>query len=325
MNRLDAMLRPYGIGGQDAMAFLAALGAVAVVALIWMAFMERDPLPGRLKALAERREVLKKGLTRRTRRERTLARDGFVATVVARLRLARGKTANAAASRLAQAGWRSREALTAFLFAKAVLPLTIAALSVLLIYGVTLPFNDIQALLAAMVAIVLGAYTPEIFVKNAIQKRLKAIRKALPDAFDLMVICAEAGLSLDAALERVSREIGESCPELADEIGLTGLELGFLPERSKALSGLVDRVRLPGIKALISTLQQTERYGTPLAQSLRVLSAELRNERMMRAEEKAARLPAVMTVPMIAFILPPLFIVLIGPAILRTINSLSAM
>jgi tight adherence protein C len=143
----------------------------------------------------------------------------------------------------------------------------------------------------------------------------------LPDALDLFVICTEAGLSLDAAVTRVGREIGGSCPELADELGLTAIELGFLPDRRDALLNLARRVAAPQVRGLVNTLVQTEKYGTPLAQSLRVLAAEFRDTRMMKAEEKAARLPAILTVPMIAFILPPLFVVLLGPAIVQVTKA----
>src|SRR5690606_20692446 len=133
-----------------------------------------------------------------------------------------------------------------------------------------------------------AAMGPNIFVKNAIQKRLTAIRKAVPDALDLMVICSEAGLTLDAALARVSRELGRSFPELADELSLASIELGFLQERRQALDNLSKRVPLPSVRSVVTTLMQTEKYGTPLAQSLRVLAGEFRNERLMKAEEKAA-------------------------------------
>jgi tight adherence protein C len=142
------------------------------------------------------------------------------------------------------------------------------------------------------------------------------MQKALPDALDLMVICAEAGLSLDAAINRVASEISPTSPALADEFGLTLLELRFLPDRRQALENLAKRVELKAVQALVNTLFQTDKFGTPLAQALRVLAHELRSERMLRAEEKAARLPAVMTVPLIVFILPALFVVLLGPAIL---------
>ena len=154
-------------------------------------------------------------------------------------------------------------------------------------------------------------------LKNKTQKRVVILRRAMPDALDLLVICAEAGLSLDAALDRVSREMGPTCPELAEEVGLTAVELSFFPDRAQALQNFADRVPLQGVAGLVNTLIQTEKYGTPLAQALRVLSGEMREERMMSAEAKAAKLPATLTVPMILFILPPLFVVLLGPAILK--------
>ncbi len=154
------------------------------------------------------------------------------------------------------------------------------------------------------------------------KSRQNRLRRQLPDGLDLLVICAEAGLSLDAALTRVSREIGFSAPDLADEIGLTAVELGFLPNRRQALMNLAKRTELPAIRGVVNTLVQTERYGTPLAHSLRVLSAEFREERMLKAEEKAAKLPATLTVPMILFILPTLFIVLVGPAIIQVMDTM---
>ena len=140
-----------------------------------------------------------------------------------------------------------------------------------------------------------------------------------------MVICTEAGLSLDAAFNRVSKEMITVAPELADELSLTSLELGFLTERKKALANLAARVDIPMMRSLVNALIQSEKFGTPLSQSIRVMSAELRHERLLKAEEKAAKLPAILTVPMIVFILPPLFIVLLGPAIMRTIDALSSM
>jgi tight adherence protein C len=162
---------------------------------------------------------------------------------------------------------------------------------------------------------VLAGYKgPDVFIQNLVNKRTDAIRKGLPDALDLLVICAEAGLTVDAAFERVSRELGRAYPELGDEFSMTSIELSFLHERRQAFENLAYRVNLDAVKGVVTTMVQTERYGTPLASALRVLSAEFRNERMMRAEEKAARLPAIMTVPLILFILPTLFVVILGPA-----------
>jgi tight adherence protein C len=163
-------------------------------------------------------------------------------------------------------------------------------------------------------ALLIGYKAPDIYVKNLITKRSDAIRKGLPDALDLLVICAEAGLTVDAAFNRVAKELGNGYPELADEFALTAIELGFLTDRRQAFENLANRVDLEALRGVVTTMIQTEKYGTPLASSLRVLSAEFRNERMMRAEEKAARLPAIMTVPLILFILPVLFVVILGPA-----------
>ncbi|SLN36683.1 type II secretion system F family protein [Oceanibacterium hippocampi] len=321
---LAAML-PDGMTGEQGIFLFGLLALIGVVTMVWIGLTERDPLPARIKALEQRRDVLRDGLKKPATRRR--ARDeqiGMMRKVVTQLRLMRGKQAEAMSRKLARAGYRSKDALVVFLFAKLAMPF-IAGVAGLLCFYYLNPF-DLKAplpLLCAIVSVVVGAYVPEVFVKNATQKRHDNIRKALPDALDLLVICAEAGLNLDTALDRVCREMARSAPELSDEFGLAGVELTFLPERRKALDNLVARCDLPGIKGLVGTLVQTEKYGTPLARSLRVLSSELRDERLMRAEEKAARLPAVLTVPMIVFIMPALFVVLIGPATLRAIDALS--
>jgi tight adherence protein C len=175
-------------------------------------------------------------------------------------------------------------------------------------------WGDMKKLFALTAAVGLGYKGPEIYLKNKAKKRTDAIRKGLPDALDLLVICAEAGLTVDAAFNRVAKELGRAYPELGDEFALTAIELSFLNERRKAFNNLAYRVDLEDIKGVVTTMVQTEKYGTPLASALRVLSAEFRNSRMMRAEEKAARLPAIMTIPLILFILPVLFIVILGPA-----------
>ncbi|OAB55559.1 hypothetical protein AY600_08560 [Phormidium willei BDU 130791] len=322
---MNALL-PFGLDLGDLASVTAAISAVSVVLFVWYSLIERDPLPGRLKALEARRRALRAGLARPSRRKSLIASRSLMREVVQRLKLMKGQSTAKLTLNLARAGYRSRDALVVYLFAKAALPLVCGALGLLLFQGLGLfDLPDLGAMTASLTLVVAGAFAPELFVKNMAQKRVQTIRKALPDAFDLMVICAEAGLSLDASLDRVAREMGRSCPALTDELGLTSLELSFLPDRHKALEGLAERVPLSQMRALVNTLVQTERYGTPLASSLRVLAAELRHERLMRAEEKAARLPAVMTVPMIIFILPPLFIVLVGPAGLRVIDQLIAM
>lgn len=314
---------PFGLTDMDLLSIAAGVSAVSMVLFVWYSLIERDPLPGRLKALEARRKALKAGIVRPVRRKSGTTSQSWMREIVQRLKLMRGQSTAKLSLNLARAGYRSRDALVIYLFAKVTLPLVCGAVGILLFQGFGL-FNlsGLMALAASLSAVLVGAFAPELVVKNIAQKRIEKIRKALPDAFDLMVICAEAGLSLDATLDRVAREIGQSCPELTDELGLASLELSFLPDRHKALEGLAERVPLSQMRALVSTLVQTERYGTPLADSLRVLAAELRHERLMRAEEKAARLPAIMTVPMIVFILPPLFIVLIGPAVLGVLDNL---
>jgi tight adherence protein C len=314
----------FGLAAVDLAAWLSGAAAFAVVLLVWTAFMERDPLESRLKALRHRRDALKGEMLRPGRRAGQVASSiGQMRHVVEYFKLARGKTAAKVARQLAQAGWRSRDALVIYLFAKAGLTIMLGLGAVVALYVLKLvEVPEMQRLAVCAGAALVGSMAPEWVVGRRTRSRQAAIRRALPDALDLLVICAEAGLSLDAAFERVSREMGESCPELAAEVGLTAVELGFLPDRAKALHGLVDRVPLPGVRALMTTLAQTERYGTPLAQSMRVLAAEMRNERMMRAEEKAARLPAVLTLPLMLFIMPPLFIVLVGPAVLSVVDTL---
>jgi tight adherence protein C len=258
------------------------------------------------------------------RRQERLPTISMMRQVVDRLNLLKSSQANRISLRLMRAGWRSKDAIIRYLFAKVALPFAFGGFAVFMVYGVNAWALESTAKLAITIgAVLIGAYTPDFFIKNAAQKRREKIRKGLPDALDLMVICAEAGLSLDATLMRVSQEMEEAAPELADELSLTGLELGFLPDRKKALQNLGARVDLQNLRSVVNTLLQAERYGTPLAQSLRVMAADSRNERIMKAEEKAARLPALLTVPMVVFILPPLFIVLLGRAVLNTIDAFS--
>ena len=218
--------------------------------------------------------------------------------------------------RLMQAGIRNKDLAFFIIFARFVLPAVLGITAIVLIYLVNYwpEWGGVRRY-ATVAGILVGSYkAPDIWLKNKVTKRSHAIRKGLPDALDLLVICAEAGLTVDAAFGRVSRELGKAYPELGDEFGLTAIELGFLSERRQAFENLAARVDLEAVRGVVTTMIQTEKYGTPLASALRVLSAEFRNERMMRAEEKAARLPAIMTVPLILFILPTLFVVILGPA-----------
>ena len=266
-----------------------------------------------------RTAAAKRGRTQGQRRGSAAGDDmmDLIKRLVARVNIMRDRRGAALSVKLAQAGWRSNDAVTLYLFGKLVLPGVIAGLAALYLFLAYQGDLDTMLKLGGVIlAALIGSNVPEIVVKNQTQKRSKEIQKALPDALDLMVICSESGLSLDAGFKRVASEMKPASPALADEFGLTLLELRFMPERRVSLENLAKRVPLQGITALVNTLFQTEKFGTPLAQALRVLAGEMRETRMLKAEEKAARLPALMTVPLILFILPALFVVLLGPAVM---------
>jgi len=281
----------------------------------------RDPMTRRVRALNDRREQLKAGITASTAKRRTkLVHQSNAAdrvrALLSSLRVLQDEQVKEAQRKLIQAGIRNKEWAVAVIFGRLMLPIVFGGLMVIWVYLLD-AFPDWGALKRyGLVAgtFVLAYKAPDIFLKNKITKRTDAIRKGLPDALDLLVICAEAGLTVDAAFNRVSRELGKAYGELGEEFALTAIELGFLTDRRQAFENLANRVDLDAVRGVVTTMIQTEKYGTPLASALRVLSAEFRHERMMRAEEKAARLPAIMTVPLIMFILPVLFVVILGPA-----------
>ncbi len=296
------------------------VGAAAFLAVIavWISAVERNPMGARVKSLQERRDVLKASYVENKRRQSPRQIDrglNIMKLVVRKMKLATRSQAGKLSAKLALAGFRNKDAIIIFLFFKLMSPALALLGAGLLVFGLKILENNPggQGVLALSMLLI-GFWVPNLFIKNQASKRQDAIRKSLPDALDLLVICAEAGLTLDAALNRVAREMTQASIQLADEFSLTAIELGFLPERRLALKNLAERVPLRSIRSVVATLIQTEKYGTPLAKSLRILSAEFRNQRMMKAEEKAARLPAIMTIPLILFILPTLFIVLLGPA-----------
>ena len=322
-----ASMVPEGMSPELMALLLSGASALLIVLAVWQTLLVRDPQGARIKSLADRRAALKAGLTAPPqRRQRKVRGVGFMREVVSRFSLVRSRQADRVQLRLARGGFRSKDAPIIFLFSKVLMPIVFAAAAATLIYVLhVVELKPMMRLVALVGAVILGFYAPDIFLKNMADKRQKALRKGLPDALDLLVICAEAGLGLDAAFSRVAREMGRSSPEVADELSLTSIELSFLPERRQALENLNKRTNMAEFRGVVNTLLQTEKYGTPLAQSLRVLAGEYRADRLMRAEAKAARLPAILTVPMMIFILPCLFIVLMGPAVLRMIDALSRM
>ena len=299
---------------------LAGVAVMAVMMAIYAALTVRDPMAKRVKALNDRREQLKAGIMTGARKRTSIVRKSETADkmrdLLSNLKVLQESQVAAAQQKLAQAGIRKKEWAVAVIFGRMVAPIVLGIIAGVYIYVLDgFPeWGSMKKFFAFAVAVGAGYKGPDIFVQNMITKRTDAIRKGLPDALDLLVICAEAGLTVDAAFGRVARELGRAYPELGDEFTLTAIELSFLTERRQAFENLAYRVDLDSVKGVVTTMVQTERYGTPLASALRVLSAEFRNERMMRAEEKAARLPAIMTVPLILFILPVLFVVILGPA-----------
>jgi tight adherence protein C len=224
---------------------------------------------------------------------------------------------------LRSAGFVDHTAVIVFFLSKLVfIFIGVSVISIWLLFP-GYPFGDVRVFALVAIFVVIGYFGPDIFVGERRKARLQRIERGLPDGLDLLVICAEAGLSLDSALKRVADEFAAVTPELSEELLLTSIELNFLPDRRQALLNLAHRVDVPAIRGVTATLIQTEKYGTPLAQALRTLASEFRENRLLRAEDKAARLPAILTIPMIVFILPALFVVLAAPAFIKVAEKMS--
>ena len=297
----------------------AIIVAAATFVAVWalgMALTRRPPIEARLKGLRTRRM--------KTRGEHAAGKTspkalsmGFLREIADRLNLLRGAAADQTSRKLRQAGFHSRDASVVYVFIKLALPLLLGFLMI----GLTSVTNVIAipedfVLATCVGAVLVGFLLPEVYIKNVASKRREILNAILPEGLDLLTICVEAGLSIDAAFRRVSREMQGSMPELAVEFEMTAIELTYLPDRQQALENMADRSDSPAVAALVNALRQTEKYGTPLAASLRILSQEFRQTRASKAEEKGARMPALMTVPLMVFILPTLITVLIAPAIM---------
>jgi tight adherence protein C len=316
----------FGIPSIDIEVLTAVSAAVSVFAatlLVSWPYLARDHLGARMAQVASERERIR--LRERTRLNaqgkpaslRSEPRKLFK-EIVDRLNLARQAESGELAKMLSMAGYRGQSPLVTFLAARAITPLVMCALASLYVFVLL----ELQYPLAVKLAIVLGVsllgyYGPRLYIQNKITKRQTAIRRAWPDALDLLLICVECGMSIESAFRKVSEEIGSQCTELAEELSLTTAELSYLPDRRKAYENLGERTGLDGIKGVVTSLIQAEKYGTPLGHSLRVLAQENRDMRMSEAEKKAAALPPKLTVPMIVFFLPVLFAVIITPAAIQ--------
>lgn len=297
---------------------IASVAAFASVMAVGLPLLQRDQLSSRLKAVAAKRQELsarqRESLKPSARRFQPKRHVGAMKAVLAKLKLQELLEAKELKMRLAGAGWREPSAVVTYTFSRVAVPIIMLAFS--LLYANSALAEKSLFIRSLMVGggTVLGVYLPQILVANAISKRQKLLQRAFPDTLDLLVICVEAGLSVETALGRVTDEMAESAPLMAEEVGLTAAELAFLSERRQAWDNFAERTQMPEVKSLCTALVQAEKYGTPVSQALRVLAQENRDTRMSAAEKKAAALPAKLTVPMIVFFLPVLFEVIIGPA-----------
>ncbi len=303
-----------------------AIFAFATIVTIGLPMIERNQLGTRMKAVSERREELRvrhhAQLKTGKRALRTTEPLTFMKQVVDRLKLSNILESPNTREKLARAGFRGQAPVVTFLFFRFVMPFIVFAAALFYLFVVThFSWSPLMKMGAAFGGAALGFYLPDLFVSNKIQHRQQSIMHAFPDALDLLLICVESGMSIEGAFTRVSGEVGSQSVELAEEFGLTTAELSYLPDRRQAFDNLARRCGHSGVKAVAAALNQAEKYGTPLGQALRVTAKENREMRMSEAEKKAAALPAKLTVPMIVFFLPCLFVVILGPAIMRVMHS----
>lgn len=281
---------------------------------VWTAFAWQPPIEARLGALRTRRMKTRSEQARPSPKSTSI---GFMRSLADRLNLLRGAAADQTTRKLRRAGFMSRDATVVYIFIKLALPLALGFVMILLTSTSSLiDVPDNLILPTCMGAVLAGFLLPELYVKNVADKRREVLTLVLPEGLDLLTICVEAGLSIDAAFRRVAKEMRDPMPELSAEFEMTAIELTYLPDRQQALENMTERSNSPAIAALVNALRQTEKYGTPLANSLRVLSQEFRLTRASKAEEKGARMPALMTVPLMVFVLPTLITVLLAPAIM---------
>ena len=301
---------------------LAGIAVFATIVSIAMPYLQPNRLGTRMKSVAGERSRLReqrdRELEKRAMRGLRGQNAGFMKSFVDRFNLYKLLAEEGINDRLKMAGLRGQKPLITFLFFRFIMPLILFVGAILFLFLV----NDLNrpAILRLAIAVglgLIGYYLPAVFISNLIAKRQQVLKRGFPDTLDLLLICVESGMSIEAAFSKVADEIASSYLEMSEEMSLTTAELSYLPKRRMAYENLAKRTGLEGIKAVTTALIQAERYGTPLANSLRVMAQENRDMRMAEAEKKAAGLPPKLTVPMIAFFLPVIFVVILGPAIMR--------
>ncbi len=302
----------------------AAVAAGATVLTLAMPFMSSDTLGKRMKAVAlEREKIRQRERERLAQSSKVALRQSpkmYMKRAVDNFNLSKWVGQEEARVKLVQAGYRGQAPYVTYLFFRMTMPVVMLLASLFYIFVVlNLDYPPMVKIAMCIGCSYFGMHSPNLYLKNKISRRQLSIKRAFPDALDLLLICVESGMSIEAAFRKVSDEVGTQSVALAEEFTLTTAELSYLPDRRQAYENLAQRTGLEGVKAVCLALQQSERYGTPLATTLRVLAQENRDMRMAEAEKKAAGLPPKLTVPMIVFFLPVLFVVILGPAAIRVL------
>jgi len=306
---------------ENVITILTGLAAFATVLTVTTPYLQSDKLKTRMKSVGQERDRLRAAQRAHLVGNETRLRDKMNASLSSQLvevlNLRRIFEAEASRDLLRQAGLRSERHLISYLAARFAVPLLLGLL--VFVYSSTVYADKVappMRLAASGIGLVFGYYLPAIFLKNLVSRRQDSIKRAWSDALDLLLICVESGMSIEMAFQRVAREIGSASVPLAEELTLTVAELSYLQDRRKAYENLGKRTGLMTVKSVVTSLIQSERYGTPLGTALRVLAQENRDMRMSEAEKKAAALPPKLTVPMIVFFLPVIFVIILGPSII---------
>jgi tight adherence protein C len=311
---------------QIAVTIMAAIAAFATALTVLMPVLTRDRLNTRMQVMATERDKMRAvrlaDLAKKDGQGRLrTAPKGFMQEIVDKLNLRSIFDSEDVRDKLKMAGLRGQAPLVTYMFFRVAMPIIIVIAAALYLFVLAdYAYPALVKIGLAIAAGYIGFYMPNMFIQNLVQRRQTAIKNAFPDALDMLLICVQSGMSAEAAFGKVSEEVSKQSLELAEELSLTTAELSYLQERRQAYENLGKRTGIPGVKAVATALIQAERYGTPVGQALRVMAKENREMRMAEAEKKAAALPPKLTVPMIIFFLPVLFIVILGPAIIQVME-----
>jgi len=318
---IEAMMKP-----QVVVMLLVSVATFVTVLTIAMPVLQKDRMGQRMRVMATERDKM------RAQRVADLAKEnqggrlrqapkGFMQQIVDQFNLRASFESDELKNRLKMAGLRGQAPLVAYMFFRLVAPIIVAIFALFYLFIVTnFQYPPIVKFGMAIGAGYVGFYLPNMIIGNLVQRRQASITQAFPDSLDMLLICVQAGMSIEAAFGKVAKEVASQSLELAEEFSLTTAELSYLQDRRTAFENLGKRTGLPGIKSVATALIQAERYGTPVGQALRVMAKENREARMSEAEKKAAALPPKLTVPMIIFFLPVLFVVILGPAVIQVMK-----